>query len=149
MLGVWDNEYKAKNFIALRAKCYAYELGEKEIGERKDGTEYENENGFHITIAGVNKRVAIPALIERAKREKKDPLDYIKFGFTFDYQTCGKMLHTYIDEPIEGDLMDYQGHLDHYKEGSCVHLEPTKFDLNCPEIYLDFLQRVQEKGIIA
>lgn len=134
MLGVWDKEYVATKFIALRAKCYAYET---------------KEHGFSITIAGVNKKVAVPKLIERAKKEHKSPFDYIKFGFTFDYDTCGKNLHSYIDKAVEGDLMDFQGHLEHYKEFSAVHLEPTKFDLNCPEIYLDFLTNVKERGVIA
>lgn len=133
MIGVWDFEYRAKYFKAMRAKCYAYEIEGK---------------GFNITIAGVNKKVAVPKLEEIAEKEKCHPLDLIKWGMLFDEDTCGKNLHSYIDDPIEGYLTDYQGHRYHYEELSCVHLEPTTYRLEAGDEYLAFLDSTKEMRII-
>ena len=130
ILGVWDDEYHAKRFKALRAKCYMM----------------EDENGnFHLTIAGVNKKIAEPRLIELARKKKKDIFDLIKWGFVFDEKTCGKNLHTYVDERATGMLRDYKGVESVYDELSFVHLEPTTYKMCSSEEYLNFLDNIQSK----
>lgn len=131
MLGVWDFEYKAKRFKAMRAKCYAYEM----------------DDGYHITIAGVKKKNA-KKIKQLADENKKDFFDLIEWGIEYDEDVCGKLLHTYIDEPIEGILTDYLGHSAHYKEMSCVHLEPTTYKLTAGDMYLDFLESMKEYAFI-
>ncbi len=133
MLGQWDIEYHAKRFKALRAKCYMA----------------ETEKGFTITIAGVSKKVAVPKLLEMAKKRKKDVFDLVGWDFEFDRDTCGKNLHTYIDEPTEGILVDYEGNACEYEELSSVHLEATTYNLNAGDEYLDFLSSIREISMIG
>lgn len=122
-LGVWEYEGTADRAIFLGAKRYATE---------KNGTPT-------ITIAGVNKKIAVPALMEKAKREGCDFFDFIKFDYTFSVDECGKLLHTYVDEPKNGVLCDYRGISGRYSEESYIHLCPTTYQMNADPDYLDYL----------
>ena len=125
MLGVWDYEGTYKHAKFLGAKRYAVEEG----------------NGKHsITIAGVNKKAAIPALEKKSRGG--DFFDFIKFGYTFEKDECGKLLHTYLDSPRKGLLCDYRGVLGRFEERSMVHLEPTTYVLDANETYLELLDSV-------
>jgi hypothetical protein len=58
---------------------------------------------------------------------------YIPKGHT------GKQTHTYINEHIQGDVIDYKGIKGHYDEQSAVHLEPTDYHLELTPEYLGYL----------
>ena len=51
----------------------------------------------------------------------------------------GKLTHTYIDDVMEGDCVDYLGNKYHYKEYSGVHLSPCDFSLSMTEAFLRLL----------
>lgn len=125
MLGVWDFEGVYARAKFMGAKRYAIEDG----------------NGCHsITIAGVNKKTAVPVLDRRAKEEGRDFFDFIEFDYTFDKEACGKMLHTYIDSPTKGVLCDFKGIPARYEERSGVHLEPTTYKMTIDGDYLELLK---------
>lgn len=126
-LGVWDYEGTYKRAKFLGAKRYAVEFD--------DGT-------HSITISGVNKHVAVPALERKAEKMGKDFFDFINFDYTFERDECGKLLHTYVDEPKKGVLRDYRGVPCKYAEQSFVHLEPTTYNLSVTKTYLDLLMSV-------
>ena len=132
MLGVWDFDGFYDDAIFLGAKRYAVRQKEK----------------YSLTIAGVNKTTAVPKLLEKAKKEKKDFFDYMYFGFVFDENTCGKLLHTYIDEAFSGELTDYKGVNAHYEEKSCVHLEATTYEMSASDDYLDYLAGITTEDVI-
>ena len=126
-LGVWDYEGIYSRAKFLGAKRYAVEF----------------PNGKHsLTIAGVNKKTAIPGVERQAKDEGRDFFDILEFGYVFDEEICGKLLHTYIDDPCSGTMIDYLGKRARYAERSCVHLEPTTYEMNAEADYLSLLQGV-------
>lgn len=55
------------------------------------------------------------------------------------YSPSGKGILTYIDEPISGYMVDYQGNQAYYEEQSFVHFANGTYSLDMSEEYLDFL----------
>ena len=142
-IGFFDYEGTYKRFKTLGAKRY---FVEQEKAHNLGGI----DTPYSLTISGVNKRSAIPALVEKAKREKKDIFDYFKLDMVLDENACGKNTHTYCDYEIEGELEDYLGKKAHYAEMSFMHIEPTTYKLTTTEeyeamIYLDHKQRLQRR----
>lgn len=122
-LGVWDFDGNYKRFKSLGAKRYAVEY----------------EDGHHsITIAGVNKRRAIPYI----EAHEKDFFDFMHFDYEFVEDCCGKNLHTYIDERMEGELTDYLGNVAHFEELSSVHLMETTYKMTASDDYLHLLDSI-------
>lgn len=155
-IGYFDNEGGEdgicyKRFKTLGAKRYFVEYPEPHKMHTKDGREIETP--FNLTVSGVNKTAAIPALIEKAKNEKRDIFDYFEIGFEFTGEMSGKLLHTYCDYEIKGTLIDYQGKRGRYHELTFVHLEPTTYKITTTEeyleqLYLDQLERVERRKVI-
>ena len=133
-LGYFDDDGKYARFCTLGAKRYAYDKGE----------EYPEEKRYSLTISGVNKSKAIPSIIEKMKEEHKDFFDFFKFGIIYDRETCGKKLHTYIDEEIKGSFIDKDGILNEFDEFSCVHLEDTTYEMTANDDYLSILRETHE-----
>ena len=140
-LGVWDYEGCYSRFKTLGAKRYMTE---------KDGK-------ISITIAGVSKVAGV-----RYLKYKYGSNDDIFEGFTDNlyfpatYDNCGiedsatgKMCHTYIDDDIEGDIIDYMGNKYHYKEKGGVHLENTDYSLGVEDNFMKLLLGVKENYIIC
>ena len=147
-IGVFDTEEPYKRFCTLGAKRYFVEYYKPHEMHLKDGSTIKTP--YSLTIAGVNKKAAIPGLIKKAKKEKKDIFEYFKIGFVFDKDMCGKNLRTYCDYPISGDMIDYRGVKGAYAERSFMHLEPTTYKLTTTEeyyasIYADEQERVQRR----
>lgn len=130
-LGVWDYEGRYERFKTLGAKRYLTEDAE----------------GLHLTVAGLSKTNAADYLLYtygsadavfKAFNDRMDiPPEYSKDGETMS--AAGKNTHTYIDEPYEGYMTDYQGHTVHYSEMSGIHLEPAGYSLSLAEEYVRFL----------
>ena len=129
-LGVWDFDGKYSRFKTLGAKRYAVEY----------------PDGHHsLTIAGVNKRTAIPYLEEH----EEDFFDFMHFGYLFNEECCGKKLHTYIDDERSGELVDYLGNVGHFDELSSVHLMSTTYRMTAPDDYLDMLDFIHSNYMIV
>ena len=123
-LGVWDYDGDYKRFKSLGAKRYAVEY----------------PDGHHsLTLAGVNKRSAIPYI----EAHEEDFFDFMHFGYLFDEDCCGKNLHTYIDDEKEGFLVDYLGKKARFFELSGVHLMPTTYRMTTTDDYLDLLDFIE------
>ena len=138
-LGVWDDETKEysggvyKRFKSLGAKRYA--------------VEYEKDGKIHhsLTIAGVNKKKAIPFI----EKHEKDFFDFMHFDYLFVEECCGKNLHTYIDEEKSGTLMDYLGNVAEFDELSGVHLMSTTYRMTASDDYLNLLSILESTYIIV
>ena len=131
-LGVFEIDGHYKRFKTLGAKRYAVEYDEPENPS-------DPSSRYSLTISGVNKKVAVPEIYRRMQENGKDFFDYFKFGQIFDRKMCGKKLHTYIDDEIEGVLTDADGKKMKYRELSSVHLEETTYEMSASDDYISLL----------
>ena len=141
-LGVWDKETTEaeggqwKFYKSLGAKRYMILTGDDKLT---------------ISVSGVNKKYAIPYLLDKYGKEKafdaftEDliiPAEYYdKEGNKKD--GTGKLTHYYIDEPTEGELTDYLGNTIHYHSLSGVCLEKTSYKFTIEAEYLSYLKQIQ------
>ena len=124
ILGIWDFDGHYKRFKTLGAKRY---MIEKDDGE------------LSITVAGVNKKKAIPYL----KREYKDPFVAFDEGLTIPSEFTGKLTHTYIDDEITFNVTDYNGIKTEVHSPSGIHLEPAEYSLSLSKEYREFLEGME------
>ena len=134
-LGVWDYEGAYTRFKTLGAKRYMYEV----------------DNEIHITIAGVNKKSGIKYLYNKFKTNDnifKNFKEDLYFPSSYTYKEdgiikedngSGKLLHTYIDNYMEGEVIDYMGNKYIYNEQSGVHLENTDYTLSLDNEFKNLL----------
>ncbi len=122
-LGVWDFDGHYKHFKTLGAKRYLI---------------LDDDDNYHLTVAGLNKKVALPFLIGKETNYKK-VFNKFNDGLVVDSDNTGKMLHTYLDYENEGMLIDYEGNEEYYKELSSIHLENAEYSLSLTGAYIDYL----------
>lgn len=127
-LGVFDDEGSYSRFKALRAKAYMTE---------KDGK-------ISITVSGVNKKFAVPYLIQKYK----DPFKAFSDGLKIPADYTGKLTHTYLDFETAGVVEDYTGTAAPYHERSSIHMEKCSYDMSMSEDYLMYIAEVQNGGIL-
>ena len=141
ILGVWDCESTTpdtptyKRFKTLGAKRYMIE----------DYTTGE----ISLTVSGLNKKKAIPYLLEEYGRDKifdvftddEYHVDYMKIPEGYS----GRMDSIYIDYETEGELTDYLGNVGHYHELSSVSLENSTYSLSLAKDYYKFLLGIKNR----
>lgn len=125
LLGVWDFEGVYSRFKTLGAKRYLVE---------KDGE-------ISLTVSGVNKKVAVPYLIDTYGRD--GVFDVFDDELYIPPENTGKNTHTYIDEPVSGEITDYTGITEKYYEASGVHLEAADYSLSMHVAYLNYIKGVR------
>lgn len=133
-LGVWDFEGRYSRFKTLGAKRY---IVEKDAALNINGKSYN----ISITVSGVNKRAAVPYLTEKYGDKV---FEAFKDGLRIPAENTGKMTHTYIDEPFSVPLTDYLGNTIIVSEKSCVHLEPTEYELSIYPNYVNYLKGIKQ-----
>ena len=120
-LGVWDFDGHYKRFKTLGAKRYMF--------EKDDGS-------LSITVAGVNKKKAVPYLVKKYE----DPFSAFEDGLTIPADYTGKLTHTYIDDEITVNVTDYNGVTTEVHCPSGIHLEPAEYNLSLSDEYIEFLR---------
>lgn len=129
LLGVWDFEGVYDRFKTLGAKRYLSE---------KDGA-------LDLTVSGVNKRKAIPYLLE-----KYGDNDGVFKAFTDNLyippEHTGKSIHSYVDDRMECLVTDYLGNEKECASESGVHLMESEYSLSILQVFADFLKYVQQRG---
>lgn len=128
-LGVWDFEGVYNKFITLGAKRYM--VKQKDVLQA-GGKSYD----YSLTVAGLDKKKAIPYLFNKYGDQI---MEHFNDNLYIPTAGTGKNIHTYIDYPVSGRLIDYTGKECAYSEQSGVHLEPTDYTLNLSIQYLDYL----------
>ena len=127
-LGVYDHDHTYLAFKALRAKAYmTYEYNAK-----------KDKNELSITVSGVNKKCAVPWLLDKygvAGAFKAFADDLV---IPDDY--TGKLTHCYIDNETSGVLYDYNGVPYNYNEPSGIYFEKASYHLDMKQDYIDFLK---------
>jgi hypothetical protein len=129
LIGVWDYDgyYKRARFL----------------GSKRYMVQYDDDS-YSFTVAGCNKKKAIPYMLEIAKDKKMDPLDLFTDELFIPSDYTGKNTHTYLDYRMEGEITDYLGVTYHYEEESGVHLEPTEFTLSLSDRFKNYLYHIKE-----
>lgn len=121
-LGVWDHDAHYDKFKTLGAKRYmVYEDGQ-----------------LNITVSGVNKKFAVPYLIDKVGVD--GAFEAFEEGLIIPEDATGKMTHYYIDKLYEGDLIDYQGNHYHYISPSAIYLEKASYSFDINQQYMEFLK---------
>lgn len=124
-LGIWSYEGEYQIFKTLGAKRYMTKINDK----------------ISLTVSGVNKKFAIPYLINKYGDNIFKAFDD---GLCIPADYTGKSTHTYIDEVREGYVTDYLGEECYYKELSGVHLEKASYDMSISETYARYLLGIKE-----
>ena len=123
-LGVWDFDGHYTRFKTLGAKRYMV----------------EHDNGeIQLTVSGVNKKVAMPYLLEKYGN---DVFDAFRDGLEIPPGKAGKLTHTYIDTPIRGTVTDYLGVSGEYAEETYIHMEDAGYNLGMAGEYLAYLEQL-------
>ena len=125
-LGIWTIEHKNIDvFKSLGAKRYLMQIGDK----------------ISMTVAGVNKKAAVPYLLEKYGKE------HIFAAFAKDLyiepEHTGKLTHVYLDYYQSGQFTDYCGN--DYKftdEPPGVYLEAAAYYFDITQSYIDYLKGV-------
>lgn len=131
-LGVWDIETKkAKmtNFKTLGAKRYLYDIN----GE------------YHLTVAGVGKKTALPYMINRFKDKIYDEF---KISLVIPAEFTGKLTHIYIERFDMGTIIDYLGNPYEYNTRSGVYLEKQEYNFDISNDYFKYLKGIHEHEIL-
>ena len=124
-LGVYDHDGHYQRFKTLGAKRYMY----------------ESDGHINITVSGVNKRVAVPYLLEKYG---KDIFTAFNTGLAIPAGYTGKMTHVYIDNYQSGVIVDYLGNEYKYREQPPgVYLEDTAYYFDIASDYIDYIKGVQ------
>ena len=124
-LGVWDYEGCYSRFKTLGAKRYMV----------------EHDGEINITVAGVNKFVAVPYLINKYGN---DIFDAFNMGLDIPPEHTGKLTHVYIDSYQTGSCTDYLGKCYEFTEqppGVFLEKAPYYFDIS--QDYINYIKGVQ------
>jgi hypothetical protein len=136
-LGIWDFDGHYKTFKTLGAKRYMVEYSE-------DPRNKGDKGKITLTVAGLNKKVAIPYLKQKYGNKIFENFDH---NLYIPPTETGKNTHTYIDKEKEGVIEDYQGNIYKYKELSFVHLEAAEYSLKLSKVYRDLILDIQEGNL--
>lgn len=129
-LGVWDYEGTYTRFKTLGAKRYLVEYVDKK----------SRRLVLNMTVAGVNKKVAVPYLQETYS----DVFEAFNEGLVIPAGKTGKLTLTYIDDERSGYITDYNGVRAHYHEMSGIHMEPCEYSFSLTEEYIKYILGIKE-----
>lgn len=130
LLGVWDYEGDYLRFKTLGAKRYMVQ---------------EANGAINITVSGVNKHSAVPYLNKLYNNDTERIFNAFSNYLDIPPQATGKNIHSYIDYPITGTLVDYTGKPHHYYDETGVHLEPTGYTLSISKMFINYLLGIRFK----
>ena len=128
LIGVWDMEEGYQMFKTVGAKRYIY---------------VERNGKLNLTVSGLNKKHAVPWLLEEYNGDIDLIFERFGEGFFVPAGHTGKMSLTYIEDETYGTLVDYQGNVGVYNELSSVHMEPQSYFMSLVGDYIKYLEGVQ------
>ena len=101
---------------------------------------YTNERGTFITVAGLGKKQGGEYITSQS-----DPYGFFTNSMFIPADHTGKLLHTYIDDVMEGTATDYLGNQFYYKELSGIHLGGCEFSMSMTDQFLRLLEGVRNE----
>ena len=117
-MGVFTDEGQYKKFKTLGAKRYMY----------------TNDTGTYITVAGLGKKQGAEYI-----NSQPHPYSFFNDSMYIPPEHTGKLTHTYIDETMEGEAVDYLGNKFTYYERSGVHLSECDFTLSLSQAFINLI----------
>ena len=126
-IGVWDFEGLYSRFKTLGAKRYIL----------------EESNELEITVAGLSKKNGLNYMLNKAG-SNTGVFRMFNNSLFIPKSETGKNTHTYIDEPMTVEMVDYLGNKTTVTELSGVHLESAEFTLNISKDYQKFLSLLKD-----
>lgn len=126
--GTWEHDSVYLAFKTCGAKRYIYELPNHELS---------------LTVSGLNKKFAIPYLIQEYDNDYELIFDAFGEGFYVPAGHTGKMTLSYLDEASAGVLVDYLGKRAIWHERSSIHMESQSFKMSMLDDYIKFLEGIQ------
>lgn len=141
VIGVWDDEGVYTKFKTLGAKRYLTAKEQTRTIEDGDITVQLTELKHVITLAGSNKTRTMSYL-----RKSLDAFGNFDNGLIIDKDYSGRLILTYIDDEMEGCVIDYNGVPYHYHELSCIHMEKSDYNLSMSEDFIKYLEGVVDFG---
>ena len=123
-LGLWDYEGTYDKFKTLGAKRYIQ----------------EKEGKFQLTVAGLSKQNGMNYILKKSNNDSEKVFEMFNDSLYIPATETGKMTHTYIDDKLEFNVLDYQNNESFISVESGIHLEICEFTLSISEQYKKFLQ---------
>lgn len=121
-LGIYDHDGHYEKFKTLGAKRYMV---------CEDGK-------LSITVSGVNKKTAVPYLLE--KNTIDDCFMVFNEGLIIPPDQTGKLTHCYIDKEYSGTVTDYLGVKYDYDSPSGIYFEGAEYNFDISIDYINFLK---------
>lgn len=125
MMGVWDYDGHYTHFKTLGAKRYL--------------VRYDNED-LVLTVAGLSKKNGINYMTRICNNDYKKVFDMFDDELYIPADETGKNTHTYIDEEMKIQSIDYQGNKENVYIPSSIHLGKCEFTLSISKQYNKFLR---------
>lgn len=135
LLGVWEDDGDYLLFKTCGAKRYIY----VNAPDKKHKEPY-----LGLTVAGLNKKTAIPYLLKNYDNNFETIIDRFHDGFTVPPGHAGKQTVTYIDKETKGYAHDYLNSRFEYSEASSVHMQAQGFSMSQTDEYLRMIEGVEE-----
>ena len=125
LIGIWEKDGSYKQFKSLGSKQYLVEL----------------ENGeMESTVSGIGKKETVDYLKEISENNKEKMFKNFNNSLFIPKDKTNKLVHTYINDEWEGEVVDYLGYSKKIKTGGGLFLEPIEFTLNSTFIFNQFLE---------
>ena len=129
MIGVWDYDGHYTHFKTLGAKRYLVRYDNGELA---------------LTVAGLSKKNGIEYMKRVCNNDYKKVFDMFNDNLYIPANETGKNTHTYIDEEMKIQSIDYQGNVEDIFIPSCIHLGKCEFTLSISKQYAKFLKDFKE-----
>ena len=141
-LGVWDDEGIYEKFKTIGAKRYlTFRHVKMKPFEDNEMTVQLTVPTHMVTLAGANKERTCGYL-----RTTKKPFENFNDKLVVPADRAGRLILTYIDHEIEGDVVDCYGVPYHYHELSCIHMEQSEYNMKMAEAYIAYLNGLVDFG---
>lgn len=118
-LGYWDDDGKYDKFKTLGAKRYFV---------LSDGK-------YKATVAGVSKKKVCEYLVNNFD----DPMEGFDFNLVVPMDKSGRLISTYVDEDVTGEIIDKDGVLRKFCEKSLVNLSESEYAFDVSENFLNYV----------
>ena len=129
MIGVWDYDGHYTHFKTLGAKRYLVRYDNGELA---------------LTVAGLSKKNGIEYMKRVCNNDYKKVFEMFNDELYIPADETGKNTHTYIDEEMRIQSIDYQGNVEDIYIPSCIHLGKCEFTLSISKQYGKFLKDFRE-----
>lgn len=128
MMGIWDYEGTYRKFKTLGAKRYMVDDGGK----------------LKITVAGLSKQNGVNYMLDKCDGDIDSVFDMFNTGLYIPASATGKNTRTYINTPLDFQVVDYLGNKEDVHTKSGVHLEAASFTLDRGILFADFMRNLSQ-----